>query len=190
MFHILTSREKSEYTRVIACCTAAGQFLFPVLLFENVNNKKVSVMVFPQGQIRGYIQNIPDWCCHLYSSCGSAKHRQVLGLLCLMCQCAKLHVAGWTWAVFTHVCLLCLWFLQRQSGIFWIYPRMYMNRKSSSYTSTDLLMWFTEHFLKYRASGKVILLWNDHRSRCKIMRGDQNSLCTWWLQYKKHAKIF
>jgi hypothetical protein len=22
-----------------------------------------------------YIQNIPDWCRHLYSSCGSAKHR-------------------------------------------------------------------------------------------------------------------
>jgi hypothetical protein len=25
--------------------------------------------------LRGYIQNIPDWCCHPYSSCGSAKHR-------------------------------------------------------------------------------------------------------------------
>jgi hypothetical protein len=25
--------------------------------------------------VRGGIQDIPDWCCHLYSSCGSAKHR-------------------------------------------------------------------------------------------------------------------
>jgi hypothetical protein len=25
--------------------------------------------------IRGYIQNIPGWCRHLYSSCGSVKHR-------------------------------------------------------------------------------------------------------------------
>jgi hypothetical protein len=24
--------------------------------------------------VRGGIQNIPDWCRHLYSSCGSAKH--------------------------------------------------------------------------------------------------------------------
>jgi hypothetical protein len=25
--------------------------------------------------VQGRIQNIPDWCRHLYSSCGSAKHR-------------------------------------------------------------------------------------------------------------------
>jgi hypothetical protein len=25
--------------------------------------------------VRGYTQNIPDWCRHLYSSCGNAKHR-------------------------------------------------------------------------------------------------------------------
>jgi hypothetical protein len=29
-------------------------------------------------------------------------------------------VAGWTWAVFTRVYLLFLWFVQCQSGIFWI----------------------------------------------------------------------
>jgi hypothetical protein len=45
----------------------------------------------------------------------------MVGLPCLMSQCSKLHVAGWTWAVFTRVYLLFLWFLQRQSGIFWIY---------------------------------------------------------------------
>jgi hypothetical protein len=45
----------------------------------------------------------------------------MIGLPCLVCHCAKLHVAGWTWAVFTRVYLLFLWFLQRQSGIFWIY---------------------------------------------------------------------
>jgi hypothetical protein len=35
----------------------------------------------------------------------------MVGLPCLVSQCAKLHVAGWTWAV-------------RQSGIFWIQPRI------------------------------------------------------------------
>jgi hypothetical protein len=34
----------------------------------------------------------------------------MVGLQCLMSQCAKLHVAGWTWAVFTRVCLeSCTW---------------------------------------------------------------------------------
>jgi hypothetical protein len=28
-----------------------------------------------EDYVRGCIQNIPDWCHHLYSSCGSAKHR-------------------------------------------------------------------------------------------------------------------
>jgi hypothetical protein len=60
--------------------------------------------------IRGSIQNIPDWCRHLYSSCGSTKHRYIVGLLCLVSQCAKLHVAGWNWAVFTSVYLeSCTW---------------------------------------------------------------------------------
>jgi hypothetical protein len=27
------------------------------------------------GIVRRYIQNILDWGCHLYNSCGSAKHR-------------------------------------------------------------------------------------------------------------------
>jgi hypothetical protein len=49
------------------------------------------------------IQNIPDWCRHLYSSCGSAKHRWMVGLPCLVNQCAKLHVAEWTWAAFIRV---------------------------------------------------------------------------------------
>jgi O-antigen/teichoic acid export membrane protein len=41
----------------------------------------------------------------------------------IVSQRAKLHVAGWTWAVFTIVYLLFLRYLQHQSGIFWIYPR-------------------------------------------------------------------
>jgi hypothetical protein len=55
--------------------------------------------------VRGGVQNFPDWCRHLHSSCGSVKHWWMLGLPCLVSQCAKLHVAGWTWAVFTHICL-------------------------------------------------------------------------------------
>jgi hypothetical protein len=56
-------------------------------------------------EVQGAIQNIPDWCLHLYSSCGSAKRRYVVGLSSLVSQCAKLHVGGWTWAVFTRVYL-------------------------------------------------------------------------------------
>ena len=60
--------------------------------------------------VRGGIQNFPDWCRHLYSNCGSVKHRQMVGLPCLVSQCAKLHLAGWTWAVFTLVYLeSCTW---------------------------------------------------------------------------------
>jgi hypothetical protein len=35
--------------------------------------KKIVILL--RVSIRGAIQNILDWCCHLYSSCGSAKHR-------------------------------------------------------------------------------------------------------------------
>jgi hypothetical protein len=44
--------------------------------------------------IRGGIQNFPDWCRHLYSSCGSAKYWWMVGLPCLVSHCAKLHIAG------------------------------------------------------------------------------------------------
>jgi hypothetical protein len=45
---------------------------------------------------------------------------------------------------------------------------MYMTRKS--YISTELLLiWFTELFLKPKASGKAILFLNDHISHCKII---------------------
>jgi hypothetical protein len=60
--------------------------------------------------VRGGIQNIPNSCHHLYSSCGSAKHRWMVGLPCIVSQCAKLHVAGWKQAVFTLVYLMsCTW---------------------------------------------------------------------------------
>jgi transposase len=60
--------------------------------------------------LQGAIQNFPDWCRHLYSNCGSANNRWMVGLPCLVSQCAKLHVAGWTWAVFTRVFLeSCTW---------------------------------------------------------------------------------
>jgi hypothetical protein len=35
----------------------------------------LNLVMVTQGDVRGCIQNIPDWCRHLYSSCGSAKHR-------------------------------------------------------------------------------------------------------------------
>jgi hypothetical protein len=60
-------------------------------------------LVVHNSGIRGRILNIPYWCRHLYSSCGSAKHRYMVGLPCLVSQCVTLHVAGWTWEVFTRV---------------------------------------------------------------------------------------
>ena len=34
----------------------------------------------------------------------------MVGLPCLVSQCAKLHIAGWKWTVFTRVCLeSCTW---------------------------------------------------------------------------------
>jgi hypothetical protein len=53
--------------------------------------------------LRECIQNIPDWFRHLHSGFGSAKQRYNVGLRFLVSQCARLHVAGWTWAVFTRV---------------------------------------------------------------------------------------
>jgi hypothetical protein len=47
----------------------------------------------------GGIKNIPGWCHHLYSICGSVKHWQMEGLPCVVSQCDKLHVGGWMWAV-------------------------------------------------------------------------------------------
>jgi hypothetical protein len=47
----------------------------------------------------------------------------VAGLPCLMSQCAKLHVAGWTSAVFTRVYMESGISLSPQSGNFRIQPR-------------------------------------------------------------------
>jgi hypothetical protein len=44
----------------------------------------------------------------------------MVGLPCLLSQCAKLHVTGWTWAVFTRVYLESCISLSPQSGNFWI----------------------------------------------------------------------
>jgi hypothetical protein len=40
---------------------------------------------------RGWIQNIPDWCRFLYSSCGSAKHRSKQAKLWIPCFTAKFY---------------------------------------------------------------------------------------------------
>ena len=60
---------------------------------------------FHVSYIQGLIQNFPDWCRHLHSSCDSAKHRYMVGQPCLASQRAKFHVGGMTWAVFTRVYL-------------------------------------------------------------------------------------
>jgi hypothetical protein len=75
------------------------------------------------GGIREYS---PDWCRHLYRSCDSSKHRQMVRLPCLVSQCVKLHVAGWTWAVFIRVYLESCISLSHQSGNFWEQSRIFL----------------------------------------------------------------
>jgi hypothetical protein len=70
----------------------------------------------------------------------------MVGLPFLVSQCAKLHVAGWTWAVFTSVYSLFLRFVQRQSGIFWIRPRILT------------FQLFLRHVIRLKASPKWIQL--------------------------------
>jgi hypothetical protein len=42
----------------------------------------------------------------------------MVGLTCLVSQCVKLHVAGWTWAVFIRVYLEpCTWPVAKQQGV-------------------------------------------------------------------------
>jgi hypothetical protein len=57
--------------------------------------------------------------------------------------------------------------LKRKEFRWWIIPTVrYMTRRSS-YISMDLLFkWFTEHFHKHEALGKVIPHLDDHRSHC------------------------
>jgi hypothetical protein len=52
---------------------------------ESYLEEPVTFWIFPK--IRGGIQNIPDWCRHLYNICGSANHRS---------QRAKLWIPGST----------------------------------------------------------------------------------------------
>jgi hypothetical protein len=46
--------------------------------------------------VQGFIQNSSDWYRYLYSKCGRAKHRKMVGLACQVSQYAKSYVAGWT----------------------------------------------------------------------------------------------
>jgi len=54
--------------------------------------------------IHRFIQNFSYRCRHLFRSCGSAKHRKIVGLPCLASQRAMFHVVRMTWAVFTRFC--------------------------------------------------------------------------------------
>jgi hypothetical protein len=85
----------------------------------------------------------------------------MIGLPYLVSQCAKLHVAGWTWAVFTSFYLLFLWFLQRQSGIFWIHPRMSFQEPQNIYSwnfSENLTNWTVLIFASPRQKQRPLFL--------------------------------
>jgi hypothetical protein len=117
--------------------------------FVDSGNLLIRTWHLTKTTLRGYVQNIPDWCRHLYSSCDSAKHRWIVGLPCLVSQCPKLHVAWWTWAVFTRVYLIFLWLSQRKSGTFWIHPRTrFTLQRAGQLWSTQFMWsdWFTGYF--------------------------------------------
>ena len=98
-------REEAVRQNVVFDCSAESRNgMTPV------NDAEYSGCLPTSRMYRGTIQNIPDWCRHVYSSCGSAKHLYMAGLPCPVSQRAKLHVGGWLWAVFTRVYLeSCRW---------------------------------------------------------------------------------
>jgi hypothetical protein len=74
------------------------------LTVANINGSyKVAIIRLFNSEVQMCIQNILDWRHQKHSSCGSMKHQQMVGLPCLVTQYAKLHIAGWMWAVFTCV---------------------------------------------------------------------------------------
>lgn len=44
--HVLLSEVKNETVTVIACCKASDQFLLPLLLFKDVNKKRIWAMIY------------------------------------------------------------------------------------------------------------------------------------------------
>jgi hypothetical protein len=88
----------------------------------------------PKGSDIG-IQNIVDQCRRLYSSCGSVKHWYMVELPCVVSQCAKLHLAGWTWAL-------------HQSGIFG-YHVVYSNCRVAATVHTTGTWCVWVHNCKY-----------------------------------------
>jgi len=94
-------------------CTSLRNNKFYVLQLINSNARiKATLMkqTHKKPNIPGAIQNIPGLCCHLYSSCGSAKLRCMVRLLWPASQCGKLHIDGWVLTVSTRVYMeSCTW---------------------------------------------------------------------------------
>jgi hypothetical protein len=70
---ICSSSVGTVYTTIgIFCAYYFGWLLTTILLAASRHNTH---KIYQSLYIREYIQNIPDWCRHLYSSCGSVKRR-------------------------------------------------------------------------------------------------------------------
>jgi hypothetical protein len=73
----------------------------------------------------------------------------MVGLPCLVSQCTKLHIAGWTWAVFTHIYWWGLWFLH-QCGIFWMHPRTWIADGEINGSAVGMWHHTVPHFSAYQ----------------------------------------
>jgi hypothetical protein len=74
-------------------------FLFKMVVTSYISVHCLCKYGFAKTSNNLYASCILDLCRHLYSSYGSAKYWWMVGLPCVVSQCAKLHVAGWTFGV-------------------------------------------------------------------------------------------
>jgi hypothetical protein len=101
---------------------------------------------------------------------------RVVGLPCLVSQCAKLHAAGCTWAVSTRVYLDSCISLSLQSGNFWIHPRItkiHERNEHPTYNKTKKANW-TGHIGRRNCLLKHVIEGNvEGRTRVTGRRGSR-----------------
>jgi hypothetical protein len=70
MTSLVRSKKQSLHDQLLKLADPLSK---PMILIHSSSDQWVAISV--GWKVRGGIKNIPDWCRHLYSSCGSAKHQ-------------------------------------------------------------------------------------------------------------------